>query len=302
MLPRLASRRLPRSLLRPLSLLRVDAAASRTVSRPPHRPVFTPAAMPTHRDLILDQFTLQAAGFNAAAPINDARALAMVIAAGRPPPDGLVVDVACGGGIVACAFAGAVPGARVIGIDVTPAMLERAEERAGEAGLRNAEFRIGDAANLPFEAGSVDVAATRYSFHHFPDPLSVLREMVRIVRPGGRVVVCDMYSHPSADKAAAFNALERLRDPSHVRALALAELRGLFLQAGLVELEEARYEIRDDARNLLARSFPAPGDEEKVLDMFRRSAADGSLGIEVRLEGDAVLYAYPCAVLSAEVR
>src|SRR5271163_4180302 len=102
----------------------------------------------THRGLIVDQFTRQAVPFSTASPITDENALRMIIEAARPQPDDTVVDVACGGGIVVCAFAPHVR--RAIGIDMTPAMLERAQQLAGERALANVAFDQGDAQALPY--------------------------------------------------------------------------------------------------------------------------------------------------------
>src|SRR5205823_6239715 len=139
-----------------------------------------------------------------------------------------------------------------------------------------------------------------FSFHHFSDPLAVLREMVRVSAPGGRVLVIDSYASEDKAKAAKFNRLELLRDPSHVRNLSLSELKGLFAAAGLGVPQPSFYELRDTVTNLLARSFPNPGDDTKIADMFRASAADDRLGVPVRLDGEAIEYAYPVAILAAE--
>src|SRR5260370_26603553 len=77
-----------------------------------------------HSSLIRDQFTRQATPFSTAAPIADAGALALIVAAAEAGPDDLVLDVACGGGIVVCAFAPHVNHAT--GIDMTPATLDPA--------------------------------------------------------------------------------------------------------------------------------------------------------------------------------
>jgi ubiquinone/menaquinone biosynthesis C-methylase UbiE len=140
---------------------------------------------------------------------------------------------------------------------------------------------------------------TRFSMHHFLDPIAVLREMVRVCAPGGRVVVVDMYASQDAAKAAEWNRLEKLRDPSHVRCLTLAELQGLFPQVGLQKPQASYYELRDEVRNLLRRSFPNPGDEVKIVEMFAASAEDDRLGIPVRREGEQINYAYQVAILAA---
>jgi SAM-dependent methyltransferase len=252
----------------------------------------------SHQGLILDQFTRQAALFSTAAPITNADALRMIVEAARPGPEDTVLDVACGGGIVVCAFAPHVR--RATGIDVTPAMLDEAQRLAAEKGLTNVEWRQGDVNSLPFEDGSFTIVVTRFSVHHFADPAAVLREMARVCAPGGRLVVVDMYASKDPAKAAEFNRLERLRDPSHMRSLALAELISLFGEAGLPGPEASFYELRDEVRNLLARSFPEQGDDVKIIELFRASAADDRLGVPVRIEGDRIHYAYPVAILAAQ--
>jgi hypothetical protein len=84
-----------------------------------------------------------------------------------------------------------------------------------------------------------------------------------------------------------------------VRCLALAELRDLFRGAGLGEPPASFYELRDEVKNLLARSFPNPGDETKIIDLFNGSIADDRLGIPVHRDGDRLEYAYPVAILAA---
>ena len=250
-----------------------------------------------HRDLILDQFTRQAQLFSTAAPITNEGALRMIVEAARPQPADTMLDIACGGGLVVCAFAPHVR--QATGIDMTPAMLEQARQLAAAKGLSNVAFRQGDATALPFPDASFAVVTTRFSFHHFPEPLAVLREMVRVSAPGGRVLVIDTYVSEDKIQAATFNRLELLRDPSHVRCLALSEHKALFAAAGLDEPEIAFYELRDTVKNLLARSFPNPGDDAKIVELFRASAADNRLGIPVRLDGETIEYAYPVAIIAA---
>jgi ubiquinone/menaquinone biosynthesis C-methylase UbiE len=255
-----------------------------------------------HQSLIRDQFTRQATPFSTAAPIADAGALRMIVAAAEAGPDDTVLDVACGGGIVVCGFAPHVRHAT--GIDMTPAMLERARSLAAEKGVANVSWREGDVTHLPYPDGVFTIVVTRFAVHHFPDPQAVFGEMVRVCAPGGRVVVVDTCASPDPQKAAEFNRLELLRDPSHARALPLTELKGLFRNAGLAEPRTSFYELRDTVEHLLARSFPNPGDDKKIIEMFTASLADDRLGIPVERTkgaegGDQLDYAYPVAILAA---
>src|SRR5579872_3793484 len=248
-----------------------------------------------HRDQILDQFTRQATPFSTAGTITDANALRMIVAAAAPAPGDTVLDVACGGGIVVCAFAPHVK--RATGIDMTPAMLDRARQHAAEKGVENVAWDRGDVTALPYPDGAFNIVVTRFSMHHFLDPLGVLREMVRVCAPGGRVVVVDMYASDDTAKAAEWNRAEKLRDQSHARCLPLSEHQENFSQAGLPAPRVTYYELRDEIRNLLGRSFPNPGDDIKLIEMYRGSAQDDRLGIPVRLDGERIEYAFPIAVM-----
>jgi ubiquinone/menaquinone biosynthesis C-methylase UbiE len=252
---------------------------------------------PSHGELIVDQFTRQAVPFSTAKTIADQKSLQLLVDFSGAGPDDKVLDVACGGGNVVCAFASAVQHAT--GIDMTPAMLERARTLARERSLDNVSWDLGQATSLPYADGTFTIVVTRFSFHHFIEPLAVLKEMVRVCAAGGRVLVADMHTSTDAAKGAEFNRMEVLRDPSHVRALPVAELKALFPAAGLPEARMTSYELRDELENLLSRSFPNPGDDDKIREIFRASAGDDRLGIPIRRDGPRIHYAYPVAVLAA---
>ena len=253
-----------------------------------------------HDRLVLDQFTQQATPFSTAPAISDEQALRMVVAAARPGPDDTVLDLACGGGLIVCALAPHVQHAT--GIDLTPAMLARARALAAEKGITNVTWREGDIRALPWPDATFSIVVTRFSLHHLADPLAAVREMARVCRPGGRVVVVDMYASEDPEKAAAWNRLEVLRDPSHVRSLSLTELKALFPAAGLPAPEATFYELRSDVDSLLARSFPNPGDERRIVALFAAQAESDSMGIEVHSDNGTLRYAYPVAVLASTRR
>ncbi len=250
-----------------------------------------------HRRLILNQFTRQAEPFSTAKTIADEAALRLLLDFSGAGSSDTMLDVGCGGGLVVCAFAPAVTHAR--GIDVTPAMLERARALAAERNLRNVTFDEGDVLTLPYADGTFSIVLSRFTFHHFLEPLAVLKEMVRVCAAGGMVMVIDVQASSDPAKADEFNRMERLRDPSHVRAMPLTELQQLFALAGLPAPRVTAYELRDELENLLARSFPNPGDEQQIRELFAASTYDDRLGIPVQREDNRIHYAYPVSVLAA---
>jgi SAM-dependent methyltransferase len=114
-----------------------------------------------------------------------------------------VVDVGCGAGIdslIAARMAG--PGGAVVGVDMTPAMLCRARASAAEAGVGNVRFHEGLAESLPVADGWADVVISNGVLNLFPDKLAGLREMARVLKPGGRLQVGDILVQRSVgDKA-----------------------------------------------------------------------------------------------------
>ena len=251
--------------------------------------------MTTHRDAILDQFTRQAIPFATAPGIKDEAALRMVIEFSGAGPSDTVLDVACGPGILACAFARVAR--HVTGIDITPAMLDRARALQTESGLTNLTWQQGDVLPLPYPDASFTLVTSRFAFHHFLDPKAVLAEMTRVCAPGGTVLVID--SAPAPEKADAFNRMEVVRDPSHARAMSESELKGLFTSVGLPAPRVTGYRLEGELEGLIARSFPKPGDDQTLRQIFRDSVANDDLGVGARRVGDTIHYGYPVAVLAA---
>jgi hypothetical protein len=121
--------------------------------------------------------------------------------------------------------------------------------------------------------------------------------MARVCAPGGTVMVVD--SAPAADKADAFNRMERLRDPSHTRALPVAEHLALFQRAGLPEPRVTHYRLEGELEGLISRSFPKPGDADRIRAIFAESLPTDALDIQAHRDGERVRYGYPVAVLAA---
>ncbi|HEY7402053.1 MAG TPA: methyltransferase domain-containing protein [Candidatus Angelobacter sp.] len=252
--------------------------------------------MSSHDSRILDQFTRQAVPFSTAAAIRNEEALNRIVQWAGAGPEDTVLDVACGPGLLVCAFARVVKHAT--GIDLTPAMLEQAKKIQQEKGLKNITWQPGNVYSLPFPPAQFSIVSSRFAFHHLEEPLNALKEMKRACKRGGRIVVADMAPVPG--KAAALNAAEKLRDPSHVRALPPQELRSLFDQAGLPAPEMYSYRLDGELEDLLSRSFPNEGDGERFRKIFIDSIATDALDLNPHRANEKIYYSFPVAVLVAQ--
>ena len=186
--------------------------------------------MRDHENRVRDEFTRQAETFSASVSITDAALTQRLVDALGKAAQGSVLDVACGPGILSAAVAKAARD--VVAFDLTPQMLQKAAQRCAEAGLDNVTFREGTATELPFADAAFDAAVTRLSVHHFDRPKRVMSEIFRVLRPGGAFVIADVSSSEVAAEAELQNAIEILRDPSHVRMLPGSELAALVRGAG----------------------------------------------------------------------
>jgi SAM-dependent methyltransferase len=182
------------------------------------------------------------------------------------------------------------------GIDVTPAMLDRARALATERGIDNVTWRQGDVLPLPFDDAAFSIVVSRFAFHHFEEPGAVLAEMRRVCRPGGRVVVYDLLASDDPAKADAFHRLEMLRDPSHVRAIPRAEIAALFPAVGLPAPVVTDASLPFVVEDLIARSFPRPEDVATIRAAYEGSVDGDTLGLGIHRAGDELRGAYTTAI------
>jgi ubiquinone/menaquinone biosynthesis C-methylase UbiE len=169
--------------------------------------------------------------------------LARLVELAAPQPAWRALDIATGAGHVALAFAPRV--AHVVASDLTPQMLAVARSLAAERKIANLSFADVRAEALPFADATFDLVTCRIAPHHFEDVRGFLAEAARVLRGGGVFGLVDniapdpsmMPGDAGALAAAAeeYNGIEKLRDPSHVRCLTLAEWRALIAACGLTE-------------------------------------------------------------------
>ena len=249
----------------------------------------------SHDDLIRDQFSRQAELFARSPELHGDEQLKPLIDAARPQRHETMIDLACGPGTVIAAFAPRVR--RATGVDATEPMLDEARRLAHERHLDNVEWRSASVYALPFAGGSFDIVTCRFAFHHFQEPALAFAEMVRVCRGGGRIVLCDGVAPTDPEKAGAFNATERFRDPSTASFLSLAALCELFAQAGLSAPAIQPFHVTYAIEELVAKSFPVDDDRVTVRRMIDDLVATDALEIGTKPGG--ANFIFPVAVLSA---
>jgi len=243
-----------------------------------------------HHRRTVAEFSAKVESYAQSPEINDAAALRLLATLAGVEAGDDVLDIACGPGVVACDLARRAR--RVTGVDLTPAMLAKARELATREGLRNLSWAIADAASLPFADGAFSLVVSRYAVHHVEDPAGVLVEMRRVCTPTGRLAVVDVCLPDDAELAARFNRVERLRDPSHVRARTDRELRELFARAGLATRAERRYTVDFELEQIIAFSSASDAEKDEI-----RAAWPASFR---HRDGSTIRAAYPICAFALE--
>lgn len=250
-----------------------------------------------HDDLVRREFARQAGTFEDAR-LNAAftRHLDRLIDFAGPRPEDVCLDVACGTGLVARALAGRVR--HVTALDLTPEMLAAGKAGADAGRVRNVVFQEGDAARLPFVGESFTLVLSRFSLHQVAAPARVVTEMVRVCRPGGRVVLADLVRVPGLPGDP--DRMERLRDPSHGTMRTADEIGRLLEAAGATVTAAESFDVPRPLGVWLEQSR-TPGDVARRIEAELRGELAGGAptGLRPHLVAGAVWFAQTWAHVAA---
>ncbi|MGH7916698.1 MAG: class I SAM-dependent methyltransferase, partial [Candidatus Binataceae bacterium] len=237
------------------------------------------------------QFGSAAAAYSTSAGHSDAQMLARVVELARPEAHDQALDIATGAGHTAMALAPHV--AQVVAYDLTPQMLEETARNAAARGITNLVIRQGAAEHLPFDDDSFEIVTVRQAPHHFADVRRAIAEMARVIKPNGRIVIVDSRGFEDIELDRAYDRIERLRDPSHVRNYSPSQWRAMVKDAGLhVTFEHLDFYNENggpmDFTAWTTRMKTPPEAVDELKHLFREASPALAEALRISLDGGEV--------------
>lgn len=249
------------------------------------------------QNLVHNQFTPVAAEYAASAVHAFGPDLLALVQAAALTGTEQVLDVGCGSGHTALALAPYA--AQVTAFDLAEAMLAQVQRLAAERGLTNVAVQQGDVGALPFADSTFDRVSSRYSAHHYPDPAAALRQIARVLKPDGTLLLADVVApdDPTADTF--LNTIELLRDRSHVRDHTVRQWVALCAEAGLQAELLGIWPIRLEFTAWVARMRTPPDAVAQIRVLFDGAPAGVRAALAVEADHS---FSVPVALLRAQPR
>lgn len=213
-----------------------------------------------------------------------------------------ILDAGCGAGHTSLAFAPRV--AQVVACDFTGAMLRQVEALARERGIHNIVTQLADVEDLPFPARSFDRVVTRYSAHHWLRPQRALAEFRRLLKDDGVFLISDIMAREDYAQDTFLQAIELLRDPSHVRDYRISEWRAMLSQAGFCGEVLLRFDLKLHFDTWTRRMATPRQNADMILSLFNGAPTDirRSFGLREDAAAADLSFTIPGAVIRATVQ
>jgi SAM-dependent methyltransferase len=195
----------------------------------------------------------------------------------------IALDLGCGAGHAAYALAAG--GAQVTACDLSAEMLAVVAEEAGQRGYASLMTRQGAAERLLFPEAFFDLVVTRYSAHHWSYVPAALREIRRVLKPGGTLVVIDVVAPETPVADTLLQTLELLRDPSHVRDYRLTEWSAMLTAMGFNAPKSDTWSLPLNFAAWVARMETSELRATAVRDVLAKAAEEARRHFQVQADG-----------------
>ncbi len=206
-----------------------------------------------------------------------------------------VLDAGCGPGPVT--FLLAPHAGSVTSVDFAPTMLEVAKETAAARNLFNVEFQLSGLEDFKAPAAAFDRIVTRYSAHHWPDPVKVLCRFREAIKPNGYLLLSDVMAPEAPVLDTFLQAVEMLRDPSHVRDHTSEQWQRMCWSAGFKSHVVHRWSLRLEFGPWVDRMATTPERINALHQLFEGAGADVRAAFDIAADHS---FTVPCRTLRAD--
>lgn len=240
-----------------------------------------------HDQLVQHQFGTTAGNYVTSAVHASGEDLERMAHAARQCRPARALDLGCGGGHVSYAIAPF--SGQVAACDLSSEMCAAVVAEAGRRGLDNIHVHTASAQDLPFADNQFDFLACRFSAHHWHDVPAGLAEARRVLRPGAPLLLLDTIAPPMAAADTHLQAVEVLRDPSHVRDYSLAEWRCFLDQAGFSITTSHSFRLRMEFASWIARMRTPPERAQAIRSLQQVASKEVVQSLAIEADGSFTL-------------
>ncbi|MBN1134532.1 MAG: methyltransferase domain-containing protein [Methanosarcinaceae archaeon] len=242
-----------------------------------------------------DQFGKHSKAYAKSSALSNQENLRRIIELTAPSKNDRLLDVATGTGFLAFEFAKHV--CEVVGIDFTDEMLAIAKQYKIDEAVENVIFETEDMESIPFAVSSFDIVSCTFAFHHFLNPEIAISEMLKVLRPGGKIVISDIVSPEDIAKSDYQNEMERLRNPSHVKHYPSFEILQILQNHGFDILISKYWPIDFGFEEWISMSLQDAESVKRVKEMMLAAMEYELTDLNIRLRNDNIWFTYNIKII-----